>query len=375
MYLRSLIAERYRSLHSIHMELDRVNVFVGGNGVGKSNLYHAMRLLRAAASNRLAAEILSEGGMGSALWGGGWQKKDLRRIRLEAVLCDPETALDMTYRVEIGLPEPMAAAFMHEPQVKLEELSLRHGTRPIMLLLRDRNLVKVADGKGRLEVYEGEVLPSETALGILADEGRSPELALFRRALSGWRFYHGFRTDPGSPLRKPSLAAVAPLLDEDGGNLAAVFATLTHISSDRQNLDKAVAGALGGARLSVPEPVTEAQFELSLPDFDHRLFSPRELSDGQLRFLALCGALNAYRLPGLIALNEPETSLHPEMLPPLAEMIAEASRRTQVWVVTHSQTLASEIQARTGSRPCRVLKSEGRTQIEGRNIDGSRSFE
>lgn len=60
------------------------------------------------------------------------------------------------------------------------------------------------------------------------------------------------------------------------------------------------------------------------PNFDPaRVFEANELSDGTLRYLALCGALLGYRLPGLIALNEPEASLHPELLEPLARLILQ----------------------------------------------------
>ena len=61
------------------------------------------------------------------------------------------------------------------------------------------------------------------------------------------------------------------------------------------------------------------------------------------RPLALAAALLSYRTPPLIALNEPEASLHPDMLPPLAEMIARAAQSSQLWIVTHSERLAQEV--------------------------------
>ena len=69
--------------------------------------------------------------------------------------------------------------------------------------------------------------------------------------------------------------------------------------------------AFPGARLVVPPPGRTASFGMSFPEFPHRVFSAQELSDGTLRFLALAGALLAYRLPPFVALNEPETSLQP----------------------------------------------------------------
>lgn len=373
MRLHSFAVHRYRSLHALRMDLGPVEVFAGANGAGKSNLYNAMRLVRSAATNNLSQDLLEEGGLRSVLWSGRWLKNERRRIRLEADLRDDETATDFHYRIEIGAPPPVSAGFHNEPQVKEEELSVSLGNRRFTVLHRDRECVRLSGANGRLGVYEGEVLPSETALGLLADEGRSPEIALFRRIVGRWRFYHGFRADRDSPLRQPGPAATAPTLAEDGSNLAAVLATIVHVRQDRTDIDRAIADALQGAELIVPEPSMEATFEFRLPEFPDRPFLVRELSDGQLRFVALCGALLAYRLPPLIALNEPETSLHPAMLPALARLIAKAAEKTQIWVVTHSESLASEIASLTGARPRRVEKANGETRIAGLLIDGSRA--
>ena len=98
-----------------------------------------------------------------------------------------------------------------------------------------------------------------------------------------------------------------------------------------------------------------------------RQFGPNELSDGTLQFLALMGALLAYRLPPLIALNEPEASLHPDLLPALARIIAKAAERTQVWVVTHSRVLADALEEATGILPRQVIRQDGGTWLEGLN--------
>jgi predicted ATPase len=110
---------------------------------------------------------------------------------------------------------------------------------------------------------------------------------------------------------------------------------------------------------------------MNFPDHPERVFAASELSDGTLRYLALAGALLAYRLPSFIALNEPETSLHPDLLDPLARMIVAAARRTQIWLVTHSERLAAALAAHSGAKPRIVLKQEGATWIEGLCLGGS----
>ncbi|OLP59529.1 ATPase [Xaviernesmea oryzae] len=364
MKLRSLQAQGYRSLRAIDLDLSQVNLFVGENGVGKSNLYRALQLLQAAATGRLAEEIAAEGGMGSALWSGQRRKTEPARIILSAELLDDERAVTFRYRAEAGLRPPQAAVgFALEPQIKEEELSVETGHTPVAMMRRKGPAVFVRDESGRMVDYPERAMTSETALAMLGDAGHYPEIGTVRSLLERWRFFHGFRTDRDSPLRRPCLAITAPLLAEDGANLAAVFATLSVTREDTAELDAAVSDALGGARLMIPEPGETASFGLVLPEFPRRVFQPRELSDGQIRFLALAGALLSYRRPPLIALNEPEASLHPDMLAPLARLVAEASRDSQIWVVTHSEKLATEIAARASAQRWTVTREEGETRL------------
>jgi predicted ATPase len=267
------------------------------------------------------------------------------------------------YRVEVGFGDSKyEAVFAEEPQIKLESLELP-GKRSVTLLERKGPAGWFRDEEGARRQFDDPLLASETALAAL--RGTIPELDAVRHLLSNWRFYHGFRTDADAPLRRPALATTAPLLDADGGNLAAVFATLVHIRGDTVDLDAAIDAAFPGARLIVPPPGKTAEFSLVFPDLPNRPFGAGELSDGTLQFLALMGALLSYRLPPLIALNEPEASLHPDLLPALARAIAKAAERSQVWVVTHSQVLADAIAEETGITPRQAIRRDGGTSIEG----------
>ena len=117
----------------------------------------------------------------------------------------------------------------------------------------------------------------------------------------------------------------------------------------------------------VPEPEDFATFGMIFPETPKRTFWAHELSDGTLQFLALMGALLSYRLPSFVALNEPETSLHPSLLPALAQTIVKAAERAQIWVVTHAQQLADEIEKRSGARPLEVIRGDEGTSIKGLN--------
>ena len=361
----SFFAEGYRSLRAISFPVGRLAVFVGANGVGKTNLYRALRLLQGAAAGTLALDLATEGGMGSAFWAGARRAGRPARIRIGVELSPDKTAGTFGYSLTVGFPFPTAAAFKLEPHVNEEAAFFRRGSRSTKLLERAGPRLIARDEGGRRAPIEAELVASETALACLSDPSRFPDLHVIRQALLDWRFYHDLRTDDASPLRTPSLAVASPTLDSDGGNLAAVFATLAHIRGDMGLIDRTIEDAFPGAALIVPRPDRHARFGLSFPEFPGRVFDASELSDGALRYLALAGALLAYRPPAFVALNEPESSLHGDLLEPLARLIASAAQRTQIWVVTHSQRLAAGLEKFADVVPRHVIKRQGETWIEG----------
>jgi predicted ATPase len=369
--LRAFDTAEFRSLRRIAYPMSRLDVFVGANGVGKTNLYRALELLRSAAANTLARDLAADGGLGSALWAGARRRGAPVRIRLAVELAEGSSGRPTgaggvhRYEVEVGHPPPVSAAFANEPQVKVETLTLQGGSRTVRLMERKGPSVMARGESGRPVQIDMDLLESETVLGRLDDPSRYPELDAMRRTMLQWRFYHGLRTDAASPLRRPCAAVATPTLASDGSDLAAVFATLAHIRQDTADLDDAVSEAFPGARLVIPQPLGSASFGMTFPEFPQRVFDAAELSDGTLRFLALAGALLAYRLPPFIALNEPEASLHPDLMEPLARLVAQAADRTQIWLVTHSTRLADAIAARGVGNVRRVMKAEGETRIEG----------
>jgi predicted ATPase len=370
--VRDVAVSGYRSLHAIRLPVGALSVFIGANGVGKTNLYRALECLQSAATGVLIRNLVAEGGIDSVSWAGMRKVHESARIRWSVELADDVSGLAYDYAVEVGCKPPKAAAgFPLEPEFKTERLRLISSRRPATLLHRDGPGGFLRDGEGLKRSLGEDLLSSETVLGTIQDGGAYPELHQVRSALTAWRFHHDFRTDAASALRRPCLAVTTPTLSSDGSDLAAVFATLAHIRQDTVDLAAAVDDAFPGARLDLPVPGRQARFGMVFPDYPRRVFEAAELSDGTLRFLALAGALLAYRLPPFIALNEPETSLHPDLLAPLARLIVKASERTQVWLVTHSERLADAILAQGGTRPHRVVKREGATWIEGLKLFGA----
>ncbi|HVJ41931.1 MAG TPA: AAA family ATPase [Dongiaceae bacterium] len=368
--LNSVYVAGYRSLRQISFPVDRLSVFVGANGVGKTNLYRGLQIIQAAAAGTLAREFAIEGGMTSVITAGG-QRKDLQgQVNLSASFGRDGEA-SYSYEISIGFPPKEAfAAFASEPLVKSETLSLHTARRKVALLERRGPSLWMRNENGVREQVNDDLMFSETALATVEDPSRFADLYWLRRTLLDWRFYHGFRTDADSPLRRPCLAITTPTLASDGANLAAVFATLVHIRGDKAELDSAIEDAFPGAQLVVPRPDRHATFGMIFADHPHRVFELGELSDGTLRYLALMGALLAYRLPKFVALNEPETSLHPALPDPLARLIVDSAKHSQIWLVTHSEQLAEAIAREGRMTPRRVIRKHGGTWIEGLKLSG-----
>jgi len=363
MRLTDISISNYRSIRRLSIPIHPLSVFIGENGVGKSNLYKSLSLLRDAAAGRITRTIADEGGLNSVCWSGIRKRGEDGRLRLSAKFDR------LKYSIEIGFPSPLAAAFAGEPMIKEESIEATQGKRTVCLMERKNSLVSIRDDSGTWVDHKDAVLPSEPALAGFYNGKECPEIDLIRNAMLGWRFYHDFRTDPASPIRKPCLAITTPSLSADGSDLAAALATLYAIREDATDLQDAIQDAFPGAKLRAWEQGGLCDFDLQLEDMP-RPFRAHELSDGTLKYICLLAVFMGYRLPPFIALNEPETSLHPSLLAPLARLIVKASSRAEVWIVTHSELLMEALRSESSVPLRRVIKSKGATTIEGLTLGG-----
>jgi predicted ATPase len=151
------------------------------------------------------------------------------------------------------------------------------------------------------------------------------------------------------------------VLAGDGSDLSAALQTIIEIG-DEGELYAAIDDAFPGSTISVCN--YDGYFELEMKQ--HGLLRPlktAELSDGTLRYLLLLAALFSPRPPKFMILNEPETSLHPDLLLPLARMIARAAERCQLIVVTHSDMLANAISEQSACKRIALEKAFGETLV------------
>lgn len=346
--LNTVAIRGYRSLRELVVPLSGLTVVSGANGTGKSSVYRALRLLSDCGRGEVVGALAREGGLESVLWAGPEQLGGARRTgaatgttRTRPVSLELGfSSDDFGYLIDLGLPQDagLGSAFARDPEIKREAVFAGPRLRPSATLVhRVRDYAEVAAESGRGFDELTRALPAyRSVLAEYAHPGALPELAAVRDRLRGWRFYDGFRVDAAAPARQPRVGTRTPVLSDDGGDLAAAVQTIIEAGFD--DLPRAVADAFDGATVSVA--VNDGLFELQLHQRGMlRPLRAAELSDGTLRFLLWAAALLSPRPPSLMVLNEPETSLHPDLVRPLATLIATAATQTQVVVVTHSRAL------------------------------------
>ncbi|KTD27206.1 AAA family ATPase [Legionella maceachernii] len=367
----------YRSVLDLKLPLGQLNVITGPNGSGKSNIYRALRLLSQTATGGVIKALAQEGGLNSTLWAGpetisknmlkgtaeieGSVRKKAVRMRLG--FSTPE----LSYAISLGLPTPSSSAFSLDPEIKRECIWTGPCFRPANLLVdRVGSLVKVRSSR-TWEVVDQHLNVFESLFSQIGNIKETPEIVYMRDSICNWRFYDHFRCDREAPARKTQIGTRTPVLSNDGDDVAASLQTIKEIG-DSEALDKAISEAFPGTKLIITR---QDGGYLSVGLAQQGLLRPltcSELSDGTLRYLLLTAALLTPRPPKLMILNEPETSLHPDLIPALAKLILHASEKTQVWVVSHARSLIDILKKYSTCHLVELHKQCGQTKVHGQSI-------
>jgi predicted ATPase len=382
--IQTLAIANYRSLRQLIVPLGRLNVITGANGSGKTNLYRALRLLADTAQGGVIASLAREGGLGSTLWAG--VEEPSARMRKGTVPIEPTAGRKepvnlrlgfateaLSYSIDMGMPIPspgrpgIPTRFSKDPEIKRECIWSGPKLRPSTLLVDRRNgVVRLRNSESEWEVVRQHLPSFDTMLTEVADANRAPEVLSLRDQIRSWRFYDHFRVDADAPSRQPQLGTRTPVLSHDGRDVAAALQTIREIG-DIDALDAAVSDAFPGCHITIAD--TDGRFDIEM--HQHGLLRPlrsAELSDGTLRSLLWIAALLTPRPPALMVLDEPEMSLHPDLLPAFARLIIHASKNTQIWAISHSPRLVAALAEAPECQSIVLDKEIGETRIVGQGM-------
>lgn len=376
--LATLAIANYRSLRNLVLPLSELNIITGPNGSGKSSVYRSLKLLADIAQGGAIASIAREGGFWSTLWAGpenfsaavklwdypvqGTNRKDAVSLKLGFASAGSD---EFSYAIDLGLPSPIpATAFSADPEIKTEYIWSGPVLRPSATLVERRGAMLRVNGDAGWQTID-KLLPHWASMMTeFADPARAPEMITLREQMRSWRFYDHFRCDSAAPARQPQLGSRTTVMAGDGADCAAALQTVLEIG-DAEALADAVDDAFPGSRVAVD--IHDGRFDINM--WQHgmlRALRAAELSDGTLRYLLWMIALLTPRPPALMVLNEPETSLHPDLLPALGRLIVKASRHTQMIVVSHAPRLIAAMEdaaAGTSVQSIVLHKELGETKV------------
>jgi predicted ATPase len=379
MKIKQLDIKGFRSLKDVSWRPGDLNVVIGQNGTGKSNLLRMLELISASAQGRLSKSIQGAGGMGAIVWDGTASTISFR-LSFEGEESQADFAVSDTseYELEIGRLGNTGSY-----RVQLEILA----HQPSVAFVKSVTTAKIFEREDGKIIYRGEEIDSlgkisaeEAALSLgwalasfssLPEPARAPSiLNHFRDQMAGISVYHDLDVGQNSKIRQAAVARFEKQVEPDGQNLVQVLHTL--YTGDREferNVDAAMHAAFGPdyEKLVFP-PAADQRVQLRVRWRTlQREQSAADLSDGTLRFLMLLTILAAPTPPMLIAIDEPETGLHPAMYPIIAEFAVEAASRAQIVFTTHSPQF---LDAFTKTRPTATVAKWENGETSLRTIEG-----
>ncbi len=328
---------------SPEFELRDLNVLIGPNGSGKSNFIEALELLSATPRN-LAQDVRVGGGAGEWIWK-GYPVKSSAEIDVVLKAGTP-TGRPIRYRIELT----EALNRLEVIDEAIEEVEPLPGKSDVfffyrfqrghpMISVRD---AEAADGAVKRQLQRDHLDPDQSVLGQRKDPEQYPEVTWAGQRFGAIQTFREWTFGRSGPLRRPQSAFLPEdRLLMDNSNLALVLSEIEHAGVVRfDNLLRRFFPRF--QRMSTRISGGAVQFYVHEADFD-RPISATRLSDGTVRFIALLAALLSPSPPPLLCIEEPELGLHPDAVALVADLLVDASKRTQLIVTTHSDALVSAL--------------------------------
>ena len=369
----------------IDLPMEALNVLIGPNGSGKSNFLEAVALLKSAP--RDISEPFRRDGIREWLWKGpgapdtitiealvDYPKAD--RLRHLLVLADqggrPIVVDERVEPSEMPSDEKETLSYYRPPQNKQTSMLMEQSKLEAQQKsenLRSRALTPsrlLVDYRQGVVEFVNDFQPEESLLSCAANRGY-PALWHLKEQYKRIRLYQEWSFGPSTALRQNQSAHDrTDFLTEGGTNLALV---LSHFQGENKRQLVAALQELFDGIVDVTCPVTSGSVSLFLEEENGKQIPASRLSDGTLRYLCLLAILLHPEPPPLIAIEEPELGLHPDVVAKVAELLVDASQRTQVVVTTHSRMLVDAL----SDHPSSVVvceKENGESRFA--RLDGTR---
>lgn len=331
---------------SAPFELRNLNVLIGANGSGKSNLIEAVALLRSLPDSDDFAEVLRKGG-GVKEW--LWKHPDglCPVAGLKTRLSGGDLVMD--HGLLVGMMKDATRAVILEEGI--DSYRARYGADSEFVGESQETIFKRGLGATLLDRREQsngpmrsiDLAPDASVLAQVSDPGAYPEISGLAASYRAIRLYREWTFGPNSPLRNVARTDLPDdAIAENFSNLPLVLRRLGRTPKVKNKVLQRMGDLYPRFTSYEVLPLGDSYCELRFTEGDLSIPAQR-LSDGTLRYLCLVALLTDPEPPPLICLEEPEIGLHPDVVVKLADMLVDASSRTRLIVTTHSDTLVDAL--------------------------------
>lgn len=314
------------------VSLKPLNVVIGPNGSGKSNLLESIDLLRSM-PEQLLKPIREGGGVLDWLWKGA---KGTPTASLDVVVANPHGPQNLRHVLSFTA---VGQRFVIVDEKIENELPVDNSHPEPYFYYRYNDGRPTLNVKGdRRALRQEDVDPEKSILSQRRDPDQYPEITYLAQKFGSVKLYREWSFGRYTIPRLPQKADLPnDILEPDASNLGLVLNRLRGEPATKHRLLKALRVLYEGID-DYDVHVEGGTVQVFFQEGNFTVPATR-LSDGTLRYLCLIAILCHPSPPPLLCIEEPELGLHPDVLPTIAELMKEASERSQLIVTTHSDVL------------------------------------